>query len=135
MSGAEQALEGAILALLGADSGVAELLGSPLRVVDVESAKPHYPYLEIARHQSVPAGATGVEASEHRIDLAVVSRLDGGAASVAAIAAARAALAGGELVMDGWRCVLLVPLFVDTLRENVSRWRTILRVKAVVEAI
>lgn len=130
----EQALESAILAVLGSNGVVTELLGSPLRVVEVESPRPSYPCLEIARHQSVPAGAAGVEASEHRIDLVAMSRLDGGVASRAAIGAIRAALGAEPLAMDGWRCVLLVPLFVDTLRESVGTWRTILRVKAVVEA-
>ncbi len=135
MSTAEQALESAILAVLAADEDVAAMLGTPLRVVDVESPKPAYPFLEIVRHQSVPAGASGVAASEHRVDLSVRSRLDGGAASLAAVGAIRAALAAAELVMDGWRCVLLVPVFFDTLREDVTLWRTILRVKAVVEAV
>lgn len=135
MSTAEQALESAILAVLAADEPVTAILGDPLRVVDLESPKPTYPCLEIVRHQSVPAGASGVAASEHRIDLAAASRMDNGAASLAAIGAVRAALDAGELLMEGWRCVLLVPLFVDTLRETVGTWRTILRVKAVVEAV
>ncbi len=51
------------------------------------------------------------------------------------IGAVRTALDAAELVLDGWRCVLLLPIFVDTLRENVGRWRTVMRLKAVVEAV
>lgn len=133
MSNAEQALESAILAVLAADEGVMAVLGDPVRVLDVDSPQPAFPYLEITRHSSEPAGSAGVEASEHRIDLAATSRLDAGAGSRAVIGAVRAALNAAELTLDGWRCILLLPVFVDTLREGVGRWRTILRLKVVVE--
>ena len=135
MSTVEQALESAILAVLAADEGVMAVLGDPLRVVDVDSPQPAFPYLEIARHLSEPAGAAGNDASEHRIDLAASSRLDGGVGSRAVIGAVRTALDTAELALDGWRCVLLLPVFVDTLREGVGRWRTVMRIKAVVEAV
>lgn len=135
MSTVEQALESAILAVLAADEGVKAVLGDPVRVIDVDSPQPAFPYLEIARHLSEPAGAADSQASEHRIDLAANSRLDGGVGSREVIGAVRTALAAAELTLDGWRCVLLLPVFVDTLRESVGRWRTILRLKAVVEAV
>lgn len=55
-----------------------------------------------------------VEASEHRVDLVVVSRMDG----VRAIAAIRDALRAAELEMEGWRCVLPVPAFAGTLSRG-----------------
>jgi hypothetical protein len=75
-----------------------------------------------------------VEASEHRIDLAVVCRDAGGARVRAATAAMRAALREAELAMTGWRCVLLVPVFHDAARSGIQIWRGLLRLKAVVEA-
>lgn len=134
MNAAEQALESAVLAVLAADEGVAAVLGRPMRALNVENPRPAFPYLEIVRHQSVPAGSAGVEASEHRLDLAATSRLDGGASGLAFIGAGRSALEAGDLVLTGWRCTLLAPVFVDTLREGVGRWRTVMRVKAIVEA-
>ena len=134
MSTAEQALEGAILAVLAADDGVLAVLGEPMRVLELDSPKPAFPYIEIARHSSEPAGSAGVEASEHRIDVVATSRLDAGSGSLAVIGAVRDALLAAELTLDGWRCVLLQPVFVDTLREGVGRWRTVMRLKAVVEA-
>ena len=135
MSTAEQALESAILAVLAADESVAAVLGSPMRVLEVESPRPAFPYLEIVRHQSVPAGSAGVEASEHRLDLAVVSRLDGGAGSLAAVGAIRSALEAGALALGAWQCTLLAPVSADTLREGGGRWRTVMRLKAIVEAV
>lgn len=134
MSTAEQAIESAVLAVLAADEGVAVILGSPMRVLDVDSPRPAFPYIEIVRHQSVPAGSAGVEASEHRLGLAATSRLDGGAGGLAVIGAVRSVLEAGDLAPTGWRCTLLAPVFFDTLRESVGRWRTVMRVKAIVEA-
>jgi hypothetical protein len=134
VSGAEQALESAMLAALSADAGVSAVLGEPLRVLDVASPAPAYPYLEIARHFSSQAGSAGFDASEHRVDLVVVSRFEGGANGAGAIAAVRAALGAAELLMEGWRCVLLVPAFTDTLHGGRGIWRSLLRIRAVVEA-
>jgi hypothetical protein len=134
VSGAEQGLESAMLAVLAADVGVQGVLGEPLRVLEVSSPAPAYPYLEIARHLTSPAGAAGYEASEHRVDLVAVSRLDGGEASRLAMSAVRAALGGAQLEIEGWRCVLLVPVFADTLHQGRGIWRSVLRMKAVVEA-
>jgi len=95
---------------------------------------PAYPYLEIARHLSEPSGGVDAEASEHRVDLVVVSRDLGGRQAKEALATVRAALMGAELAMEGWRCVLLVPLFSDATRQRIGLWRALLRMKAVVEA-
>jgi uncharacterized phiE125 gp8 family phage protein len=45
----------------------------------------------------------------------------------------RAALTSAALEMEGWRCVLLVQVFADAMRQKVGQWRTLLRIKAVVE--
>lgn len=82
---------------------------------------------------SEPAGASGVEASEHRVDLVVVSRDDGGEAGKAAVAAMRQALGAASFPMEGGRCVLLFPVFSDVLNAGRGRWRAVLRVRAVVE--
>lgn len=119
---------------LNGDAQVVALLGDPVRLVDKSSPRPAYPYLQIVRHLSEPAGAAGVEASKHRVDLVVVSRLDGGVEGVHAVAAMRSALGAAELEMEGWRCVLLVPAFADTLNAGRGIWRAILRMRAVVEA-
>jgi len=133
VSGAEAALEGAIIEALEADAGVTALLGDPLRLMGRSDPYPAFPYIEIARHVSEPAGASGAEAREHRVDLVVASRDDRGEAGKAAVAAMRAALNAASFPMEGWRCVLLLPVFSDVLNQGRGRWRAVLRVKAVVE--
>lgn len=135
MSGAEQALESAILAVLAADAGVAASLGDPLRVLALASPQPGYPYLEIARHQSQPAESAGAMGSVHVIDLVVMSREEGGVIARAAMADVRAALRDAELAMADWRCTLLAPVFADVMRQAIGRWRALLRVRAVVEPL
>lgn len=135
MSGAESALERAMLEAIAADAEVKALLGDPVRVGELGSPLPAYPYLEIGRHTSEPSGGVDAEASEHRIDLVVVSRDAGGVTAKQALAAVRAALMTAELEMDGWRCVLLVPVFADATRQRIGLWRALLRVKVVVEVV
>ena len=133
MSGAEAALEAAMFEALALDVTVAALLGNPLRVAGSGGTAPAFPYLELVRHESADAGGAGVDASEHRIDLAVVSRDAGGVRVKQAMAAVGAALSHAELEMAGWRCVLLVPLFTDAVRSGVQMWRAVVRLKAVIE--
>lgn len=124
-----------MLEAIAADAEVKALLGDPVRVGELGSPLPAYPYLEIARHTSEPSGGVDAEASEHRIDLVVVSRDAGGVTAKQALAAVRAALMSAELEMDGWRCVLLVPVFADATRQRIGLWRALLRVKVVVEVV
>lgn len=123
-----------MLEAIAGDVAVKALLGDRVRVGELGSPLPAYPYLEIARHVSEPRDGVDVEASEHRVDLVVVSRDMGGVQAKEALAAVRAALTSAELSMTGWRCVLLVPLFSDATRQRIGLWRALLRVKAVVEA-
>jgi hypothetical protein len=130
---AEGALVGAILAAIGADAGVQVLLGDPMRVADAASPLPKFPYLEVVRHDVRPAGSVGVEACEHFVELAVFSPVAGGAQAREAMAAMRTVIESAELEMDGWRCGLLLPVFADTMRIRPHLWRSLLRLRAVVE--
>lgn len=67
--------------------------------------------------------------------MAVVSRDEGGALARETMAQVREVLRDSELVIDGWRCTLLLPVFGDTMRQAIGRWRSVLRVKAVIEQI
>jgi hypothetical protein len=132
---AEIELEAALLVAIAADAGVQELLGDPVRVEEAGSPRPKFPYLEVVRHEVRPAGSCGVEATEHLLDLAVVSRDLGGRQARAAVAAVRDALDDRELVMEEGQCILLLAQFTDTMRTRPGLWRSLLRVRAVVEEV
>jgi hypothetical protein len=132
VSGAEAALESAVLSVLAADAGVQAVLGAPMRVMG-PSLRPAYPYLEVARHECASADAACVEASEHKMDLAIVAREESEARD--GLAAVRAALRNAVLEMVGFRCVLLAPAFSDVVRTKYNGGRAILRLKAVVEVV
>lgn len=135
MSGAEGAVEGAILSALEADDAVRAALGHPLRIRDEGSERPAFPFLEWVRQESRPAGCAGVEASEHRIDLGVVTRMGAEAEGREALDAVRAALTRESVVMEGWRCVLLFPVYCDYVRTKEKGRRGLLRIRVVVEKI
>lgn len=121
-----------MLDVLGADADVRAVLGNPLRVMG-QSLKPAYPYLEIVRHESVSADAAEVEASEHRLDLAIIARDGPEGEAREGLSAVRAALRGAVLEMAGFRCVLLAPVFADVVRTKFNGGRGMLRLRAVVE--
>lgn len=49
MGGIEQVVEAAILAAIASDADVSASLGDPLRIADLASPQPAYPYLEVVR--------------------------------------------------------------------------------------
>ena len=69
------------------------------------------------------------------IDLAVMSRDEGGRLARDAIAVVSRAVREVSLEMEGWRCVLLLPVFTDALRQRIGLWRVLLRIRAVVEGV
>lgn len=133
MSTIEVLLEQAVVDLLAADAGVRAALGDPVRVKMGDGERPPYPFVEIVAHQSRPADATGFAGSEHIIDIAVSSFNDRGQGGFAGLGAIRAALSDSELAMNGWRSVLVIPVFADVLRGAPGLWRAILRLRIVVE--
>jgi hypothetical protein len=124
----------ALLDALAEHAGVKAALGDPVRIKEGDGDMPAFPYLEMREHDSRPAGSAGVPGSEHFIDLSVASRNDEGMGSMEGIASVRTALEDIELVMTGWRCVLIRPLYCDMIRGSPGAWRTIMRIQIVVEA-
>lgn len=133
--GAEWALEEAILEALGADAAVQAALGDPLRIREEGSERPAFPFLELVRQESRSVGSAGAEASEHRIDLGVVTRMGAEIAGREALDAVRAALTRESVAVEGWRCVLLFPVYCDYVRTKEKGRRGLLRIKAVLEAV
>jgi hypothetical protein len=135
VSGVEEALETAILATIAGDAAVVAVLGDPLRIADLASPQPAYPFLEFVRRTAEPFNSAGCEAYIVTIDLAVVSREEGGRIARAAMSDVRNALREAEITMEGWHCVVLTPVFADTVRQAIGRWRALLRVRGIVERV
>lgn len=132
-AGSEEALELAILQALAANDDVKATLGDPPRVFDIAEAAPAYPYLEILRHETRPAGSAGVEASEHRIDLSIASRAGNRKEARAALAAVRSALSGASLSMEGWRCIQMQTLVAELASDPSGAPRIVLRIRCGLE--
>ena len=82
---AEVAVQAALMAALRSDAGVQAIFGASARVYDDETEAPAFPFARLERHECRPVGASGGEASEHVITLAVLSRHGGLRAAKAAL--------------------------------------------------
>ena len=131
----ELALQKALIAYLGEDSGVRALLGEPARIWDAPPTAPGTPYLLIGRSESRPVEADG-GGVEHALTLTVVSRFRGTEEAKAVLAALRLRLGDAALEADGVRTVSLRLTFADVYPAP-DRLRTfaVLRVRAVTEEI
>ena len=129
------ALQKALIAHLGEDSGVRALLGEPARIWDAPPTAPATPYLLIGRSESRPVEADG-GGVEHALTLTVVSRFHGTEEAKAVLAALRLRLGDAALEADGVRTVSLRLTFADVYPAP-DRLRTfaVLRVRAVTEEI
>ena len=129
---AERALQGAVLAWLRANAGVAAVLGG--RVWDQPPADPVWPHLTFTRSETRPLRADG-GGLEHRLTLTCVSKFGGSEEAKAVVGAVRAALDGAGLNLGGdWRCVDVRTTYADVFRASDGR-RTygVVRVRAVTE--
>ena len=131
----ELALQKALIAYLGEDSGVRALLGEPARIWDAPPTAPATPYLLSGRSESRPVEADG-GGVEHALTLTVVSRFHGTEEAKAVLAALRLRLGDAALEADGVRTVSLRLTFADVYPAP-DRLRTfaVLRVRAVTEEI
>ncbi len=133
MSGAEVALEAAMLAAIRADAGVKSVLGDPARVFDAAVARPAFPFMEIVRQQARPIGGVDAPTWEHTFDLAIRTSVGGREQAKEALIAVRGALEDGEIEMSGFRCLLVVVLLADVVRQSPTLWRALIRVRMIVE--
>ncbi|HEX8232803.1 MAG TPA: DUF3168 domain-containing protein [Caulobacteraceae bacterium] len=133
MSGdADLALQGAVLARLKADAGVAAVLGG--RAYDQPPAERIYPYLLIGRSETRPFGGTGGEGLEHALTLTVASMFGGSEEAKAVCAAVRACLHNAELGLEAHRLVNLRVTYCDVFKA--ADWRFtygVARLRAVTE--
>ena len=133
MSG-EVAVQAAVMAALRGDSGVRAFFGDTARIYDDETEAPAFPFARLERHECRPIGASGGEASEHVITLAVLSRYGGLREAKAGLAALRAAFEGADWSGAGRHIVLAYTTYADTMRQFDRRaFRGVIRFRIISE--
>lgn len=131
---AETAVQAALMAALRRDAGVQAIFGARARVYDDETEAPAFPYARLERHECRPAGASGGEAQEHVITLAVASRYGGLREAKAALAALRAAFEAADWGGAGRHIVLAYVTYADAMRQFDRRaFRGIIRFRIISE--
>lgn len=133
MSG-EVAVQTALMTALRGDAGVQAIFGANARVYDDETEAPAFPFARIERHECRPVGASGGEASEHVITLAVLSRYGGLREAKAALAALRQALDGADWSEAGRPIALAYTTYSDVMRQFDRRaFRGVIRFRIISE--
>jgi hypothetical protein len=129
---AEAGVHAALMTALRADAGVSEIFEG--RIYDDESEAPAFPFARIERHECRPVGASGGEASEHVVTVAVSSRHGGVREAREALAALRAAVDGADWTLPQGRVVLAHVTYSDAMRQADRRaFRGVLRVRIISE--
>ena len=125
-----------LLDMLRADADVQAVFGIPARVFDDETRRAAFPFAQVEKHESQPAGASGVSATEHKITLGVLTRFDGLSGAKAAVGAIRVAIERGSLTVPGQTVVLSHPIYVDVMRRADRRaFRGVVRIRIITEEI
>jgi hypothetical protein len=130
---AETAFAEAVLARLINDAGVSAVLGGRVHAVAPGGAA--FPFAQLGRSVSTPAGGTGAELIDHRLTVHVYARRDDAERLAAALSAIRATLhnAAPELAAP-YRCVLCQVVYADRFATSDSRTvQGLVRVRALLE--
>ncbi len=132
LTGAERALQDAVLAALKEHSQIQDVFGSKPRILgDLGGAKPAYPYLVIGQHEVRPANASGVSIQDHVIDLQVMTRWGGRAGARDAVSLVQSILDDAALVLQGHNLVWCYVAFSDSLMlRDQQTFKSVVRIKA-----
>lgn len=132
---AETAFQNAVLARLAGDGAVQAMLGDPARAYDAAPGGAAFPYLVCGRSQSEPFDADEASLLDHRLTLHVWTRRGDREELNRVIGAARAALHGAELALEGgWRCVACRAVYADAFDGTDGRTlHGLIRLRALIE--
>lgn len=131
---AEAEVQAALMAALRNDTGVQAVFGANARIYDDETEAPAFPYARLERHECRPAGASGGEAMEHVITVAVLSRHGGLREARAALAALRVAADSADWSGAGAHIVLAYTSYADVMRQFDRRaFRGVIRFRIISE--
>ena len=130
----EVTVQSALMAALRGDAGVQAVFGASARIYDDETEAPAFPFARLERHECRPVGASGGEAHEHVITLAVSSRQGGVGAAKTALAALRLALEAADWSGAGRHIVLARTVYADAMRQFDQRaFRGLIRFRIISE--
>lgn len=132
LSGAENALQNAILGELRNSPLMRDIFGPEPRIVDdFGGARPAYPYLQIAKHGVRYANAVGAKLKDHTIDLQVMTRWRGRTGARDAVSLVQTLVDDANLTLDGHKLVWCYAAFADTLMlRDLSTFKGVIRIKA-----
>ncbi len=134
-AGAEAALQQAVLTVLRDAEGIKAKFGTPARVFDRSPRQAAYPHIEWVRQESKAIDGEGAELSEHRFDIAVMAREGDVGASGEGLKRVREVLLDQPLAIEGWRCVVLTPVYAGLAPTPQGDWRALVRLKAILEPV
>ena len=130
----ETALQDALKEVIGADTALKTLIGDPVRLVDVAAARPGFPFIEIARHQTTNRSGALVEAHEHVIDLRVLTRWNGRGEARAILGEMRRVIDLAQWPDDQWRVIYCHAVYSDVLALRDGRsYRGLMRLRAMTQ--
>lgn len=131
---AETDVQAALMAALRHNTGVQAIFGANARVYDDETEAPAFPFARLERHECRPLGASGGEAQEHIITMAVSSRYGGLREAKEALAVLRLAFEGADWSEAGQHIVLAYTTYADAMRQFDRRaFRGVIRFRIISE--
>lgn len=134
MSGAQEALTEAVLAVLRESDAVQAAFGDPARVFDGPPRRAPFPYLSLERHEVSDDGGEGVVRTEHRVTLVITARRGGRRETGRLVDLVDGVLRGARLAPLDHRVVLALPVFRDVLQaRDGASFRGVLRLRAIMD--
>ncbi|MEO0466393.1 MAG: DUF3168 domain-containing protein [Pseudomonadota bacterium] len=135
-SSVEADLNAAVLTALRSDSSLALLFGDPARIIDDESTRAVFPFVQLEHWQSEPSDTSGRRGLALTATFVVLSRHGGRSQSRALVGALRASLDALELDLPGQKLVLVQTVFSDVVRgADLRHFRGVVRVRFLTQAL
>ncbi len=126
----------AILEGLRSDESLETTFGTPIRLYDDETRRPHYPYAVLERHETSDTSASETSSFEHQFQFATFSRYGGLREAKSVLGQLRAAIERLDLSLSHQRVILIMSNYCDVMRtQNQTIFRGVLRVRFHTEAI
>ena len=127
-------LESEIVRVLSEASAVQAAFGSPMRLVEGETARAAFPFIRIARHETRPETPDEAGPVEHRISIEILSRAGGRNEAQALVELVGEALRAATLSPADRHIILFYPVYSDVfLRRDGVTFRGLIRLRALTE--